>query len=111
MRSRVWTVIDTIAEIIGWEHTGTGVHEVKTWTDGHRHFPAHDPTVEDLLAWLRGEGFDIVDFFYGGGEYLLEFCTGHSADVGCSEGGLKVEGPTLLAALEAAVRAVAEVPA
>jgi hypothetical protein len=96
----------TIAELIGWERDGDG------WThpnhpDTIYMFTHPEPTPDDLLAWLRGQGWaaELSDHGYDEPAWLTDVPV--CLNVFCVSESHGVEGPTLLAALEAAVRAVA----
>ena len=105
----------SVAEIIGWSeevavHFGDPRVTSSCWLRPNMSIATGPPTPDDMLAWLRGRGYDI------------EMGTAHDA----TEVGVEVSrwddwhecdvatdyyDSTLHAALEAAVRAVAEVAA
>ena len=88
----------SVAEIMGW--TSTGGYGAEYWwidADGGEHVTlGRDPSPDDMLAWLR-ERYVGVDIQVGA-SVAVEPWPGHRI----------VVGETLHAALEAAVRAVAE---
>lgn len=89
----------SVAEIIGWSG-GCDMARV-----GHNWCGAdyYGPTVDDMLAWLRGRGWHVIaEGWTDDGD--IQFTAFHN------ETGDAVEGtdPTLRTALEVAVRAVDE---
>ena len=82
----------SIAEVIGWEYTSNGYVRLP---DGNTYEGYIKPTADDLLAWLRERSVHRIEMHYSKGW----------ADV--IVGDTYHEAPTLLAALEQAVRAVA----
>jgi hypothetical protein len=96
----------TIAELIGWERADDN-DVAPTWWDAAGYL--HDRwTTDDLLAWLREQDVylrpytdDLTDVPVRLGVGRYSFAT---LDMAVDEA---VSAPTLLAALEAAVRAVA----
>ena len=97
----------SIPEIIGWHRLDDPYGEVTdAWTRDGREWDYADRwgdtyTVDDLLAWLRGQGYDVTTkvMRYASDEPLVW--------VEAASRKVVKKAPTLLAALEAAVRAVA----
>lgn len=96
----------SIAELIGWEICSAWwIRQDGTWA----HTP---PTPDDLLAWLLGKHQEVEMCAYPAGSDLPEAFIEVTVDADYSDGHYDhFKAPTLLAALEAAVRAVAAVPA
>ena len=97
----------SIAEIIGWTYVGCDDWVGLPWYTcsgdefGDQVQPSTEPTVDDLLAWLRGDVFFDAYLMFDD-EWNVRFV---NSDSGTD--GTWFSGPTLLAALESAVRAVA----
>ena len=100
-----------VAELIGWKYRGLDEWGGLPWyeCDGKQVQPSTEPTADDLLAWLRDQDVwvrphsdDLTDVPVRLSVYraLWPEHQDHSIDE-------TVSAPTLLAALEAAVRAVA----
>jgi len=91
----------SVAEIIGWRHTNWP-EPYAGWRDARGQLRG-DPTVDDLLAWLRSQGVWVDEWVWDDEheEYFVLTARRGEPTVGR-------RAPTLLAALEAAVRAVAE---
>ena len=94
----------SVAEIIGWTHVGYDDWVGLEWYSrpGEEQVqPSTEPTVDDLLAWLRGQGYDVTT-------KVMRFASDEPI-VWAEAANRKVvkKARTLLAALEAAVRAVA----
>ena len=92
----------SVAEIMGWEHAG-GYDD--RWTrpvDGVAYLAGRGYTPDDMLAWLRERGFN-VDIDANLGEQVSVMPWNLDNDYPDA-----FVAPTLHAALEAAVRAVAE---
>lgn len=92
----------SIAEIIGWQSVEPGGDPEADWGT---------PTVDDMLAWLRERGYLLDSLWWDevgtgpdplAGEYVIELSQP------CFVDGWFPFGPTVHAAVEAAVRAVAE---
>lgn len=108
----------SVAEILGWEYRDVdGYDEFGAWwatvpfdATGQRLVRPHGPTPDDMLAWLRRDGYMALRVDVGvGRDYdgvSVEFLVppDHYGPTRAEE----FTGPTLYAALEAAVRAVAE---
>lgn len=100
----------SIAEIIGWEWS-EACHAWKSpgpkWFVYRRRDDPPEVTADDLLAWLREH---IHHEVWNNDHAVMIVADDDGAHVQWySEAGIdEVEAPTLLAALEAAVRAVAE---
>lgn len=97
-----------LAELLGWSDEGVDEdYPVQYWRtpDGHL---SRDPDVDDMLAWLRGKQMVVVSAIED--ERSTPPLTGEEIDLcvyGVGQDLVYVDGPTLHAALEAAVRAVA----
>lgn len=100
----------SVAEIIGWviednpwynERTAYREEPKRLRANGEYWLTSKRPTVDDLLAWLRGQGYDVIT-------KVMRFASDEPI-VWAEAANRKVvkKAPTLLAALEAAVRAVA----
>ena len=87
----------SIPEILGWQRADDFEVPSSWWVDG----TLRDGwTVDDLLAWLRAQGYDVTT-------KVMRFASDEPI-VWAEAANRKVvkKAPTLLAALEAAVRAV-----
>jgi len=99
----------SVAEIIGWKyvdnprfdgHWKEPARQVRT-PDGQHWDTSKQPTVDDMLAWLRDRGIDVE-------VHAFRSATGLPLRVRLDEGDARrsFDGRTVLAALEAAVRFV-----
>ena len=98
----------SVAEIIGWHRLDDPYGEVTdAWTRDGREWDYADrwgdtPTADDLLAWLRCDAYFLAELMHHQDTWHIKFV---NTDSGLD--GKWFAGPTLLAALESAVRAVA----
>ena len=103
--------LKNIAEILGWHRLDDPYGEViDAWTRDDRDWDWDDrygdtPTVDDLLAWLLAGRYEVVDCH---SYECADGTLGHVVTVGNDSRDVEHRAPTLLAALELAVRAVAD---
>lgn len=85
-----------VGELIGWTRTPSKWLDATVWKNISGGEEWEDPTVDDLLAWLRQHNWTSFHFGCEGPGYYVDW------------GDDAAHGDTMLGALEAAVRKVAE---
>lgn len=96
----------SVAELMGWERAAD--YDEERWVDPIDHvawLPGSGYDCDDMLEWLLGGRVEVADTH---SYERLDGSLEHVVTIGNDDRWTEHRGPTLHAALEAAVRAVAE---